>query len=203
MGFLYNELFWKIFLTVLAALGAIAALWEKIGKPMYQTLIRPVASYITMFFAMPGLVRSELTANGGGSIKDLVRKSVEQNELLISKIAVLNTRERTCRAINPNAMFESNMHGQCVWVNRQYIRMVGKSMEEVIGWGWLGGISDRDRDNVRKSWDECVSQGRDFDMLYHMVDSMGKEFSVSCHAHVMKDPDTGKDIGYLGLILEV
>lgn len=203
MGFYYSETFWQIILTVLGTIGTIAAFWDKTGKPIYEKVLKPISLYLTTFAMMPKIIRHELTTNGGGSIKDLVRKSVEQNDQLIARVALISTRERAYRAINPNAMFEATPDGKCIWVNRQYLRMTGRSPEEVMGWGWLGVIADKDRDRIHKYWLECVSQNRDLDTTYTMVHSSGKEFVVSCHSHVMIDSDSSKITGHLGLITEV
>lgn len=131
-------------------------------------------------------VVKELKPNGGSSLRDAV------NLIVAKQRARDNTTEHY-------GVFETDKNGGCTHCNLQYLRLTGRTQEEVIGNGWVNCIYPEDRAYVREQWAEAVQDNRDFEMQYRMVNADGEPFEVIGRAVVMKD-QTGRAIGYYGTI---
>ena len=199
---------------ILAVSGAAAVLWKgrtllrwlrdcwyKLTTPkaMRQQIELLTAQQKASMEVMQGLtnmvqeVRSsvaevvkELKPNGGSSLRDAV------NLIVAKQRARDNTTEQY-------GVFETDKNGGCTHCNLQYLRMTGRTQEEVIGNGWVNCIYPEDRAYVREQWAEAVQDNRDFEMQYRMVNADGEPFEVIGRAVVMKD-QLGRAIGYYGTI---
>lgn len=129
---------------------------------------------------------AELKPNGGSSLRDAV------NLIIAKQRARDNTTEHY-------GVFETDKNGQCVNANLAYLRLVGRTLEEVTGNGWINCIHPDDRVTVRDQWAESVQDNRDFEMEYKMMHENGSVFNVIGRAVVMKD-NAGRAYGYYGTI---
>lgn len=192
----WDRIEWAVVVLAISALAGIATFWKNLGRPLWASCGLPVCRYCWALARMP----LELTSNGGGSVKDLAKLAIEQNERISQQVSQINARSLAWLSISPNAIFISDETGRCTLVNRSYMRLAGRGQEELIGSGWLNCVIESDRRRVEEAWQDCVDAGREFDMSYGFEHSNGKKFRVRVHAHVMTD-ERLKPVGYMGLVM--
>ena len=128
-------------------------------------------------------VRAELQPNSGSSLHDVVHA-----------IAAAQ-RARDDRDADP--LFWTDNLGRCTHVNRAYLRMTGRSREELVGSGWLNCVDFADRSRIRDRWREAVQEARDFDELFLLLDHRGEVYRVHARATRLLG-STGRLLGYYG-----
>jgi PAS domain S-box-containing protein len=138
-------------------------------------------------------ILAELRPNGGDSLRDSVNRIEHQQkgfEAFLS--AQLN--------IQDVAIVRTDAAGKLTNVNRQYQRMMGYSLAEVMGEGWINCIHPEDRERVVDNWKDAVTAGREVseDIKYLRADGT----SFVAHANVYREvDDEGVIRGWLGIIV--
>jgi len=120
--------------AALASLGGVFySIWRWAMHPGYEWL-RDQWKLVEKSFedlqAVKEVVNRELTPNGGGSIKDAVAR-------IDHRVASVEGKHRAMLIHSPMPMFEADEYGHCCMVNRAFVRLVGKDLSEVAGWGWM------------------------------------------------------------------
>lgn len=175
--------------SFVAALGVIGGgiLW------LYRKAIKPAVKNLNEWQDMIARIEAELKPNGGASIRDSLNRLEQSVAKLrgISKVILLD---------NDEGIFETDAKGHCVYVNRTYERMVGRSFSELKGDGWMKIIHPADLPRVSLEWETCIRQEREFEMTFRYVHQNGKEFPVKVTANPIRDPSPaeGAVLGYLG-----
>lgn len=130
----------------------------------------------------------EFKPNGGASLKDALNR-------IESKIAEIDLTQKIYIDADSNIpMFQTDPQGNYRWVNKSFLELVDRPLEEVIGTGWELTVSQQDREAVREEWRQAVSDHRIFEYNYTIQDSFGREHKVKCRA------SGNEKSGYVGLI---
>jgi PAS domain S-box-containing protein len=177
-----------------SGLTAVAVCFRKVLWPMLLR-VHPIARWIADMADLPAtvrLVRSELTTNGGASLKDAVLR-------MESTIALTEQRHIALVIDSPDAKFEADVNGDTRWVNRTYCRLTGQLPEQLTGSGWVNTVAPRDRDRVADEWECAVTEGREFSTAYLIERPDGERVHVRCRTYVMRDC-RGSVIGYSGTL---
>lgn len=156
-------------------------------------------------------VLREILPNGGSSMRDTINRMArvqqEQNVGLQSLERTLILQTGVMRAHydadGAYARFETDGLGRNTWVNRTYLRWVGRSIEQVLGYGWVNSIGRDDRDHVREEWERAISERREFSMRYKLRDSNGHEFAVDCVAVPVAGEDPHLPERWVGHLMRV
>ena len=97
-------------------------------------------------------VVTELKPNGGASIRDCLNR-IELRQLLSDQ------RQWAVFADMAMGVFETNAAGGFIRVNRKYLRITGRSLEEVKGSGWVNTIAAQvEKAGIRKTALICVGK---------------------------------------------
>lgn len=102
----------------------------------------------------------------------------------------------------PVGIFQTNIQGDCVFVNPRWLDIAGISREEALGTGWASAIHPDDREQVFTQWYDTVGKGQEFAMEYRFQTPQGKVTWVFGSAIAIPD-GTGKVIGYLGTLTDI
>jgi PAS domain S-box-containing protein len=169
-----------------ALISALVVARKKWIKPMISAVLQwtEIVRKIDYIF-------NELTPNGGQSIKDEISE-------IHTEINTVRERQRALSADGLEALFETDINGNCVWVNRTYTRVVGRDISEVLGHGWQNTIALEDRERVVTEWYKSVKEDREFHCLYRFIKPDGTLASCSCVSY--KLTNKGKTLGYMGRI---
>lgn len=96
-------------------------------------------------------IRAEVTPNGGGSMKDILRQAYD-------RIVLQEMRQNFLRATAPVALYENDSDGRCIWVNDRLCELFGMEHEEMLGNGWLTALESDQRIDEQGFWMECVKR---------------------------------------------
>ncbi len=176
------------------ALISILGFIKYIYKPIKKFCVATIA-----FHKNINLVAKEIAPNGGSSFRDTLdrlSKNItilnQSNALIQGKlVAIINNKNK--------GIFETDVNGDYIFVNRAYCRLFSRSTEEALGKGWKLFIHPEDRVRVTQEWFDCVRENRDFVSSFKILHQDGKILTVNCNAYVIKDL-AGNCLGYLGFI---
>jgi PAS domain S-box-containing protein len=134
---------------ITAFVVALVAIWKRVLRPMFAQY-----QYAQEILSKVNLIVSELTPNGGGSIKDAINR-IESRQM------ITESRTKALLIDSDSGMWESDENGQCVWWNRTLEGMHGR---EPKGMNWVASIAPEEREAVLHEWEQAVRLKREFYM---------------------------------------
>lgn len=174
MDFFWSPEFWSYvqnMSVVAGSLGAIFLFWRQWVRPIIMTKIYP---YMEAIFALPELanktadILAEVKPNSGSSLRDAIVR-IENN--------VQSLRIRSRILFNANAeiaMFELNVKGEMVFVNKTFTDWTGKRPDELLGWNWINSIPQQERSVVTAEWVEFLREQRESLFKHDLIFDDGK-----------------------------
>jgi PAS domain S-box-containing protein len=118
---------------------------------------------------------------------------------------LLQRSEDKYRALAVNApvgIFESDAEGKCVFVNRRWTEIVGRTFEEALGRGWTQAIHADDTAEVAAAVEAAGAAGASFSVDYRCVWKSGEVVWVHAAAVPLRD-EAGRTNGYMGTVVDV
>ena len=167
------------------------------------TLLRPVRTWVKKLWektvgrkaAQLNRIEAELHPNGGFSIRDVLNR-IEAT--LIDSDAFLRAQLN----IHAVSVVRTDIQGKLTQVNRQYQRMVGYSISELVGDGWVNAIHPDNRDKIISEWNDAVSKGIEYSQDIKYLKGDGTDFTA--HVNMYRELDLGGNIhGYLGVVIPI
>ena len=140
-------------------------------------------------------IQKEVRPNGGSSMRDVINR-VE------AMILIQDQRQRAMVADAEHGIFEADASGRCTHVNRTYCRLVGRTPQELLGYGWINSVAAEDRERVDREWAQAIAEEREFESEYTAVTPDGEEKRVIARSVKMSDMN-GRAIGYFGTVKPV
>jgi PAS domain S-box-containing protein len=116
---------------------------------------------------------------------------------LAESLVVRNSKLNELRVIVeacPLATFISDENGSCVYVNKAYQELVGRSYHECLEDQWKALINPAELDAVDAHWRYCVSAEKVYDYDYRIVRPGGELVPVHVHAQPLP---SGGFVGYI------
>ena len=147
-------------------------------------------------------ISKEIKPNGGSSLRDSVEGLKTSIDSVLATVVRLDQRQISFAHQSEKGIFESDLNGDCIFVNRAYCRITGRSPDEAFGKGWKTFISPEDRDKVVEEWYDCVKERRDFIMTFFYIRPDLSKVKVNCHAYVLRNMQ-GHTIGYMGFVTPI
>ena len=190
---IWNDLIQNYVAIVTASSGALAVLIF-----IYKKGVQPVLKAIKEYNSLIGKVDAifeEIKPNGGKSIKDTVNK-------IDAKLTLVSERQRAMAADDTAARFETDPHGNCIWVNRTYTRLVQRNPSELMGKGWQNAIAQQDRDDVVNKWYKAAEDNIEFIMDFNFATPNGTLLPCKIRSYKMTDSG-GNTIGFSGSIVQL
>lgn len=188
-----------VFLGILAsALAVLRGLW-KLAPVLHRKLRKMfgVEDLKTDLAAMQNqlqFVVDELRPNGGASIRDSLNR-IEIRQVLHEQ------RQKAILSDMTVGVFETDVKGNFVWVNRKYLRMTGRAPGEVKGTGWVNTVADRDRERVVNEWNAAIAEQREFEAEFMMLTPDNERLCVHMRTYKMSDPDNPQsNLGFMGMV---
>lgn len=128
-------------------------------------------------------IRYYVAPNGGGSLMDSVKRTeaavavlTEQVDLMSQTMWVENDSE------DEIGRFHCNAAGESTYVNQCYARWLGVGKSELLGWKYFNFIHPDDVDRVRRHWQTCRSEHRQYRMRHRIVAADGEVIEVEVNA---------------------
>lgn len=195
---------WQEIAGIFAVLGSAAAilgwLWRNVPKA-YQRLrynmfgIGDIKKDICSLTQQMEYLVSELKPNGGGSIRDSLNR-IELRQVLQEQ------RQKAILSDMSVGVFEADNEGDYVWVNRKYLRMTGRTLDEVKGTGWINTVAERHRERIYSEWQDAVHAGREFESEFLLITPENERVEVSVRTYKMSGQDD-EPLGFIGVITPV
>lgn len=192
--------------TLLAIIGATATGIVFIFKKWIIPMFKAIRRYNELCVKIQKIFE-EITPNHGKSIKDTIDR-VEQkighlettlDEIRYVHLRKLSERQRALLADEKAALFETDSEGNCVWVNRTYARVAGRTPTELYGHGWQNAISREEREYVQDAWYKSVQEDRELVLDFNFETPDGIKTPATVRSYKLVG-DKGEVIGYFGKI---
>ena len=122
----------------------------------------------------------------------------------VQSLAALAQSEQKFRTLvqsAPVAIFETNVDGECLFINKRWSEVTGMTVEEARGSGWSRALHPDDRARVSAEWNASVLEDRDFTAEYRFLTARGVAWVVG-NSVPLRD-SAGKPIGHLGTLTDI
>jgi PAS domain-containing protein len=204
-----------LIVTLLTALG-----FKKWGWPLITSAAKSVGRFFSGVAALSALpdyipmiqkfnsmdetmrqVLHEVRPNGGSSLRDAVnttRDTAKRTEVALTLF--INSTRAQWDGMGMFGVFECDANGNHVYTNATYQKWTNRSDKELGGTGWINAIVFADRDMVRREWESCIEDMREFVLNYRMRDVAGHEFDVICSATPVREAHNGPVVKWVGVI---
>lgn len=107
-------------------------------------------------------IKSEITANGGGSLKDVVCRLSDSCERIEHGQKIIEQRTKASLHYNSTALFETDSSGKVVWTNEPFYELTGQHLVDVQGYDWLTYVHEDEREELFMEFQSCLSMSRKF-----------------------------------------
>ncbi|MFN8453657.1 MAG: PAS domain S-box protein [Anaerolineae bacterium] len=136
-------------------------------------------------------------ASVAGTINDITdRKRAEQ------AIRANENRFRTLSTYAPVGIFEIDIQGRSIFVNKYWCDLTGLTQAEVLRTHWSQVLQPDDRAWVLAEWEEAVRSGQEFATECRFQSPAGKVAWVSIRAVALRN-EGGELTGYLGTVTDI
>jgi two-component system cell cycle sensor histidine kinase/response regulator CckA len=165
--------------------------------------------YLTAFADTETLERSRNTEPFGYLLKPFEAKVLYSTiEIALykhrmeKKLKESETRFRTLAEAAPVGIFQTDIHGDFIYVNEKWCKMDGLSPEEASRKGWENALHPEDREGISASWYQMVRTREKFALEYRFKTPDGKITWLFGQAAALEDED-GNSIGYIGTVSDI
>ena len=184
---------------VVATGSAIGSIYWFLKKKIYDKIINYFDLIAESFKKIETItekitnIDKELTTNGGMTIKDAICR-IDKNIFLLEERqkALLTSSKELC-------YFETDNCGHLITANRYFQQLTNRTLEELLGFGWINTVEIKNRENVRKEWHRCIENVEEYNAIFFVENIDKEKFEVKVEAYPMKHKD-GKLAGYIGLM---
>jgi PAS domain S-box-containing protein len=111
-------------------------------------------------------------------------------------------RFRTLTSHAPVGIFQTDLKGNCLFVNERWCEMAGLTPEEAKGEGWTRTLHPEDRERVFNEWYDAAKAGREFASEYRFQTPQGRVTWLYGSAIALRN-EFGVVIGYIGTITDI
>lgn len=177
---------WSWLIKLGGIVTALGILWKKILAP----LIKNIKKAIKIINDLDAI----LLEDGRDNFKNKLLKI--EHEMWLRR-----ERHRLYMELDEVAVFETDNHGNYVWVSEAWVNLFGQNYVEASSYGWLAGVNSEYRDKVSHEWEIAQLQKRQFKMKFKIKEN-GKAILIICTALPIKD-EHGTLFGYIGKIKKV
>ncbi len=185
-----------------------------------QAIVRAATGELVRFEANPILADStnvwvdlSITpiCDPAGKVVMLIAEGhdINQQKQTENSLRASESRYRTLVASAPVGIFQTDIAGDCLFINQQGLELMGASPAEVLGRGWANSIHP-DRPRVFAAWESTVVAKHRFGLEYRMMTPQGQVNWV--YGSALAEPigtiiaiedEAGNITGYLGTLTDI
>ncbi len=130
------------------------------------------------------------------SSRDVTNRKRSQELLMASE-----ARFRAISQTSPLGIFVTNRFGRINYLNNEYCRITGLSIEQVRGKSWIEAVHPDDREEVEKIWAYSLSQLCAFEKSFRFIRPDSQVVWVSQKTAVMRD--AYQTLGFVGTVEDI
>jgi PAS domain S-box-containing protein len=131
-----------------------------------------------------------------------ILRDVSETREATRALARSEARFRELAASAPVGIFQTDLQGQCAYVNERWCQMAGMAPAEAMGGGWARAVHPADRSRVLQAWSAALEGHVPFDLRYRFLRPDGTETWVMGRAVRSLEAD-GTASGFLGTVTDV
>ena len=144
---------------IIGILTFLAFVWGKIIKPSIDLL----DSHNHVLKSIE-IIKKEVITNGGSSIKDAVNGLVDTCNRIEKRQKVIEQRSRSALYHHSEPLFETDKHGNLIWINQKFSDITGQSLHDLEGYNWMTYIHEEDRESFIGEFSSCLKMCRKFEL---------------------------------------
>ncbi len=177
---------------------ALCAVWEGAESFSAEVPMRGLdGTRLATFISLPIPREDEAWSQVPVSIIDITDYQETRKTL-----AQLERRHRTLVEHSPVGIFYADGRGQCSYINRRGLDMLGMCRESALGDGWLAAVHCEDRGRVEGAWRKAYAARFPFKEDFRFDRGNGSLAWVMGEA-VPERNEAGEAIGYIGTLSEI
>lgn len=111
-------------------------------------------------------------------------------------------RFRTLASHAPVGIFQTDLNGDNLFVNKGWCQMAGMTPEEARGKEWSNAIHPDDRERVTAGWQQALAEGTSSAAEFRFLRPDGVVTWLQGNAVPLRDP-RGNRIGYIGTVVDI
>jgi PAS domain S-box-containing protein len=131
-----------------------------------------------------------------GVVTDITTRKQAEESLYMSE-----ARYKTLANFAPVGIFETDINGDCVYVNKRWCELSGLSPKQAYGQGWAKALHPDDKERVFCEWYEAVKRHQGFVSQYRFKSAKGKVSWL--YGSGITIETNGKLTGYIGAIVDI
>jgi PAS domain S-box-containing protein len=128
---------------------------------------------------------------------DLTKIKLAEEELRKSE-----ERYKAITDHSPAGIFQTDVQGDCTYVNPRWTEITGLTFDEALGNGWSQALHPDDKQRVFEGGYEAANAGSSVDWECRFVTKQGKQSWITGHAEALFD-QLGNSQGYIGVIVDI
>lgn len=195
----------QLLIFVLTTVGGALLVWYRKRLAEWKTFWRGVLDGLRSIPELQADVKGicyYVAPNGGGSLMDTVKRTEaaisvlsEQVDLIVQTMWAENDSDENV------GRFYCNAAGEVTYANQIYARWLGVGKAELMGWKYLNFVHPNDVDRVRRHWETCRSEHRQYRLRYRMVATDGEIIGVEVIATPI--PESAPTKRWIGTIRRI
>ncbi|UCH96519.1 MAG: response regulator [Candidatus Aminicenantes bacterium] len=178
------------------------------AQKIYDQLHIPVV-YLTAYADDETLQRAKVTTPYGYIIKPFEPRKLHTTieialykHTMEKKLQESELRFRTLASSSPVGIFQTDINGDCIYVNERWCEIAGILPGQALGDGWVKALYPEDRSAISDAWNQMVHSGDKFTREFRFQTPAGKITWVYGHAAPLKS-ESGEKMGYIGTITDI
>ncbi|WP_040282142.1 PAS domain S-box protein [Psychroserpens damuponensis] len=102
----------------------------------------------------------------------------------------------------PVAIFQTDIDGGCNYVNEEWMKYSGLTLDEARGFGWVSTLHPEDKDRVLDAWEKSIVSGVNFKLDCRILHKDNHVTWVSAKTVGLYDANQ-ELYGYIGMLLDI
>jgi PAS domain S-box-containing protein len=161
-------------------------------------LFLAVSAIVSLVVAGISLQYRQVLATLKATNEELEERVTERATRLLES----ERRFRTLASHAPVGIFETDAHGNYLFVNEKWCELAGMPAATAQGTGWVDALHPDDRERISRKWYEAVRTGREFGSEYRFRTPRGEASWLKGSALAIRDARR-TIIGHLGSIHDI
>ena len=133
-------------------------------------------------------IKSEVTLNGGGSMKDAIHCLRDTCQRIEVTQQVLDQRSKAALHYTERPLFETDKAGRVTWSNDSFQELTKENGDFSEGLDWISMVSEEEREEFLKEFSSCVEMCRRIDIETESVEGnkihfLGYPYRISEKSH--------------------
>ena len=148
--------------------GAVASA----GVFMWKKLVKPAIKFLDDQEDLKNsieTIKSEVTPNGGGSMKDALNCLRTTCGNIEKTQKVLDQRSKAALHYHDRALFEVDSYGRMSWFNERFEQLTMDSDNPKEGFDWVNIVDESEREEFVKEMTSCLEMCRKIDIVTNSI----------------------------------